>query len=85
MNKEMKMYTNQQLLSYNLNKASVEQMIAYYKFYIRTVCTAYLTVDEIYSLAINEQHAFNTQDVDWYLRAVSKLNARSHEKYTMKN
>ena len=82
-NKEMKMNTNQQLLSYNLNKASVEQMIAYYKFYLRTVCTAYLTVDEMYSLTINEQHAFDTQDVDWYLRAVSKLNKISHQNHEL--
>jgi len=80
----MKMHTNQQLLNYNLNKASVEQIIAYYRFYLTTVCTIYLTYDEVYSLALNEQSAFSAQDLDWYLRAVSKLSAMKQHNSELK-
>ena len=80
----MKFNSYKEAFESNEDKAKTQEIIAYYSFYLRTVCTGYLTLDEIYSLALNEQNAFDTQDVDWYLRAANKLNAISNENYKLK-
>jgi hypothetical protein len=63
------------LLSENPDKVNLEQAISYYRSYLNAICTSYLTLDQVYSLVINEHNAFNNKDIDWYLRAVSKLSA----------
>jgi hypothetical protein len=79
----MKINDCKELLASNENKASTEQVIGYYRFYLNALCTRYLTLDQVYSLALNEQNAFDNQDVVWYLRAVSKLNKISHQNHQL--
>lgn len=79
----MKINDYKEAFEANNNKASADMIISFYKFYLKALCTRYLTSDEVYSLSLNEQNAFDNQDVAWYLRAVSKLNRISHQNHKL--
>lgn len=63
------MHTNQQLMNY---------AIEFYQAWLIHSASQYLDNDEYWEMLRKEDEAYKTQDLDWYLRAVRKVNKIKH-------